>query len=135
MKKILTKILTTAKKKTLIKIINRSLIFVFFSFIVIYAVLNTRLISRGINLVVLGIENGNIYNEGTLPIEGNAKRAKHVLVNGREINVNQSGDFMDMLVLLPGYNIITISAEDKFGKVTQKKFDIVRKDKIINLEG
>lgn len=124
------------EKRNLKKIIRVTLTVLFFSFILLYAILNTRLISRGIDLSINGIENGKIYIEGTLEITGNAKRAKHVLVNGREISVNQQGDFKDYLVLLPGYNIMTISAEDKFGKITQETFDIVRevKEEVISLE-
>jgi hypothetical protein len=124
------------EKRNLKKIIRVTLTVLFFSFILLYAILNTRLISRGIDLSINGIENGKIYTEGTLEITGNAKRAKHVLVNGREISVNQQGDFKDYLVLLPGYNIMTISAEDKFGKITQETFDIVRevKEEVISLE-
>jgi hypothetical protein len=124
------------EKRNLKKIIRVTLTVLFFSFILLYAILNTRLISRGIDLSINGIENGKIYTEGTLEITGNAKRAKHVLVNGREISVNQQGDFKDYLVLLPGYNVMTISAEDKFGKITQETFDIVRevKEEVISLE-
>ncbi|MEZ4102956.1 MAG: hypothetical protein R3B55_00020 [Candidatus Paceibacterota bacterium] len=101
-----------------------------------YAILNTRLISRGINLSINGVENGKIYEDGVLAINGNAKRAKHVLINGREISLDQEGEFKYFLVLLPGYNIVTISAEDKFGKETKKTFDIVREEKnFISLEG
>lgn len=122
------------KRRNLKKVIKTTFIFGFFSFIVLYAILNTRLISQGIDLSINGIENGKIYEEGTLEIMGNAKRAKHILVNGREININQEGVFNDVLVLLPGYNIITISAEDKFGKITKKTFDIIRKEEVISLE-
>ncbi len=124
----------TAKKRNLKKTINYTLVVGFFSFIVIYAIINTRFISRGIALTVRGLDNGAVYSTSTLDITGNAKRAKHVLVNGREINLDQEGEFSDVLVLLPGYNIITISAEDKFGTITKKTFDIVRKEEIINLE-
>lgn len=122
------------KTRNLKKVIKYTLIFGFFLFIVLYAIINTRLISRGIQLSINGIENGKIYEEGTIEITGNAKRAKHILVNGREINLNQEGDFTDFLVLLPGYNIIIISAEDKFGKITKKTFDIIRKEEVISLE-
>lgn len=122
------------RKRNLKKVIKNTLIFGFFFFILLYAILNTRLISQGIALKIDGIENGKIYEEGTLEITGNAKRAKHILVNGREININQEGVFNDVLVLLPGYNIITISAEDKFGKITKKTFDIIRKEEVISLE-
>jgi len=112
----------------LTKIIKTTAIVGFLVFIVGYAVLNTRLISKGINLKINGIENGKIYEEGSIDITGNAKRARHVLVNGREINLNQEGEFSDVLIILPGYNIITISAEDKFGKITKQVFEIIRKE-------
>jgi len=108
------------------KVIRNFLALGFFVFILLYAVLNTRFISRGISLSINGVENGKIYKEGSLEINGVAQHAKHVLINGREINLNQSGEFEDYLVLTPGYNVITISAEDKFGKVTKQIFDIVR---------
>lgn len=124
------------EKTNLKKTIRNFLIGGFSLFIILYAILNTRLVSRGIPLTISGIENGKIYKEGSLEITGNAKRAKHVLVNGREISVNQEGDFKDFLILLPGYNIITVSAEDKFGKVTLETFDIVKevKKEVISLE-
>jgi len=130
MKTIATAILERTRKKNLKKVIKFIVTFGFFFFIAIYATINTRLISKGIKLSVNGIENGKIYTEGTLQIGGNAKRAKHVLVNGREINIDKTGEFTDFLVLLPGYNIITISAEDKFGKITKKTFDIIREEVI-----
>ncbi len=121
-------ILTKTKNLNLTKIIKTTAIIGFLVFIVGYAVLNTRLISKGINLKINGIENGKIYEESSIDITGNAKRARHVLVNGREINLNQEGEFSDVLIILPGYNIITISAEDKFGKITKQVFEIIRKE-------
>lgn len=116
------------RKKNLKKIIKNTLIIGFIFFIVAYAIKNTRLISGGIDLQIQGIENGKIYKDGTLQITGNAKRAKHLLVNGREVSLNQEGDFVDYIVLLPGYNIVTVSAEDKFGKITRQIFDIIREE-------
>ncbi len=122
------------KKRSLKKIIKNTLIIGFIFFLVSYTIKNTRLISGGIDLQIEGIENGKIYNDGTLQITGNAKRAKHLLVNGREVSLNQDGDFVDYLVLLPGYNIVTVSAEDKFGKITKQIFDIIREEEVISLE-
>ena len=133
MKTTAIKILNLMRKKNLVKIIRNTLVVGFFIFILLYVILNTRLISKGVKLSVLGVTNGTVYEEGALPITGNASRARHVLINGREINIDQAGDFSDTLVLLPGYNIITISAEDKFGKVTKQVFDIIRKE-VISLE-
>ena len=128
MKKISTIVSTILQKKGLKKIISNIVIFGFFLFIIIYGISKTRLISQGVNLSVEGIENGKLYETGILEIKGNALRAKHLLINGRELNINQEGDFLDSLVLSPGYNIITISAEDKFGKVTKKVYEVMRKE-------
>ena len=121
--KILSKI---SQKRNLLKITSAVLTTGFFLFVVTYAISKTNAITQGVDLSVNGIEQGRKYTEGFLAITGNAKHAKHLLVNGREVTINQNGDFSDTLVLLPGYNIITVSAEDKFGKVTKKTYEVVR---------
>ncbi|MDQ5953112.1 MAG: hypothetical protein QG551_340 [Patescibacteria group bacterium] len=90
-----------------------------------------KTISMGVDLVVENIENGGVYTEGVIELKGNAKRAKVLEINGREITINQNGDFTDFLVLSPGYNIITVSAEDKFGKITKETFEVMREDKAL----
>lgn len=97
-------------------------------FLIGYIILNTRAVFNGIALEIEGIEAGAIYQEGVTEIKGNAKHSKHLLINGREINISQDGDFKDFLVLAPGYNIITISAEDKFGKITKEIYEVVREE-------
>jgi len=128
-----TTILTKTKKINLQKLIRNVLFFGFLVFISLYITFNTRLVSKGISLSIDGIENGKIYTEGSLEIDGNAKRAKHLLVNGREVYLDQEGNFKDLIILLPGYNVISVTAEDKFGKVTKNVFEIIREEEIINL--
>jgi len=118
----------TKKRRTInLKTVIRNTAFLGFSlFIVFYAVLKTRDIARGVDLQVIGIQNGFKYKGEVLEISGNAKNSKHLLVNGREVYIDILGDFYDTLVLLPGYNIIAISAEDRFGKVTRQNFEIIK---------
>ena len=54
-----------------------------------------KTISMGVDLVVENIENGGVYTEGVIELTGNAKRAKVLEINGREITINQNGDFTD----------------------------------------
>ncbi len=110
------------------KIISILLIAGFSLFIISFTLFNTKAISRGISLKVDGIENGVVYTDSVKEINGNAKHSKHLLINGREINISQDGSFKDFLVLAPGYNIITISAEDKFGKITKEIYEVVKKE-------
>lgn len=125
------KILKILKKTDLKKTFNVFLILGLFLFMGIYTALNTKLLVRGVALEISGIEDGKIYEAGYLDIEGNARRSVRLLVNGRDVSVNQGGEFYDVLVLLPGYNIVTITAEDRFGKITKKTFEVER-EKIIN---
>lgn len=133
MKHLKTTILTRTKKINLQKTIKLTLIFGFLIFLGFYVTFNTRLVLRGISLSIEGLENGKIYNEGSIEIDGNAKRAKHLLVNGREVYMDQEGNFKDFVILLPGYNVISVTAEDKFGKVTKNIFEIIREEEITNL--
>lgn len=109
--------------KTLIK---TGAVTLFCACVLVYIVLKTEAVSKGVHLDVQGIQDGMVVFDGILPISGNAARAKHLLVNGREIFINQAGDFTDTLVLSPGYTIITIQAEDKFGTITQRRFEVIR---------
>lgn len=121
-KKILEKVKNSEKKRLSIKFLIGCL----FSFILIFALSNTRFLSKGVSLEINGVEDGAVYSENVLDIAGNAKRSKHLTINGREVTINQSGEFTDTLVLLPGYNIISISAEDKFGKKTEEIFEVIK---------
>lgn len=123
--------ITIMKKMTHVrdfkKTIKTTLIVGFFMFIISYIIFNTRLISQGVNLEITGIKNGEVYDSGSLEISGKAARSKHLLVNGREIFINPEGEFSDVLILPLGYNVVVIRAEDRFGKVTEKRFEIIRK--------
>lgn len=59
-------------------------------------------------------------------VKGIAAKATQISLNGREIFINKNGDFSESIILLPGLSVITIHARDKFGKIDEKKFEIVR---------
>jgi len=59
-------------------------------------------------------------------IKGVAAKATHITLNGREIFIAKDGAFYESIAILPGFSIVTLNAEDKFGKTAEKKFEIVR---------
>lgn len=61
-------------------------------------------------------------------VKGIAAKATQISLNGREIFINKNGDFSESIILLPGLSVITIHARDKFGKIDEKKFEIVREE-------
>lgn len=58
-------------------------------------------------------------------VRGKAPNAVYVSLNGREIFVDRDGSFTEQVALLPGLGVVTINAEDKFGKSSEKKFEVV----------
>lgn len=95
-----------------------------FSFIFIYSLFQTRSIKNGVLLQVNNIENGIETIEEIFPVEGNAKHASKLLVNGREILIDKENNFKTEILLSPGYNIVTIEAEDRFNKHTKQIFEV-----------
>lgn len=61
-------------------------------------------------------------------INGKAQHASYVSLNGREIFIDKDGSFSEPIALVPGFSVITINTEDKFGKSKEKKFQLVYKE-------
>lgn len=60
-----------------------------------------------------------------IQIKGNAKNATYLSLNGREIFIDKDGSFTEQVSLLSGLSVVTIDAQDKFGKVSEKKFEVM----------
>lgn len=96
-----------------------------FAFIIFYTILKTHALTHGVELSISGIQNGEVSTKNLLKITGKAIHAKHIHINGREILVNEKNEFSEDLVLSPGYNVISINAEDKFNKKTEKLYQVL----------
>jgi hypothetical protein len=118
--------MTSSIKKT-VKIICLA---VFFLFIVVYAFYRSHDLIFGVkiknvNLNDLPMQSGAKINNGVQKITGNARNAINLTLNGREISIDQAGNFNETIALLTGYNIINIRAQDKFGYVDEKNYQIM----------
>lgn len=67
-------------------------------------------------------------NGGLATITGKAANAVYVTLNGREIFIDRDGTFTEPVALLPGLGIVTLEAQDKFGKVSEKQFQVMYKE-------
>src|SRR3954471_14466246 len=99
---------TNAKK--LVKITGLSL---FFLCIIAYAFFVSKDLIFGIKIRDVNLKDGAVVADNRVHITGNAKNAVHVTLDGREISIDQAGNFSETIALLPGYNIISMRAEDK----------------------
>ena len=65
-------------------------------------------------------KNGQTIDHQLIKIIGGTKNIKKITLNDRQIYVDEFGDFNERLLLSQGYNIMKISAWDKFGKKTER---------------
>lgn len=106
---------------------------VFFLLIVVYAFWGSNDLIFGVKIKNVNIngkpaEGGEKFENPVLEVTGNAKNAIDLSLNGREITINQNGDFFETIALLSGYNIINIKAQDKFGYVDEKNYQIINNE-------
>ncbi len=113
-------------EKTLSKnILQISALVIFFLFLVIYAFWGSHNLIFGIKIKNVNIRDGAKIENSVIEVTGNAQNAINLTLNGREISINQAGDFNETIALLPGYNIINIIAKDKFGYVDEKNYKLI----------
>ena len=70
------------------------------------------------------------YQNGVIKVVGNAKNISFITLDDRQIFTDQNGNFNEDFVLHPGYNIITLTAKDRYGKEITKvlHLDLVQKE-------
>ena len=107
------------------KILQIASLSIFFLIIIIYAFFRSHDLLYGIKIQNVNITDGAKVTESVLKITGNAKNAINITLNGREISVNENGDFNETIALLSGYNVINIKAKDKFGYIDEKNYKLM----------
>lgn len=96
-----------------------------FAFIGIYSIFQIKALAQGVNLDIRGIVDGAVFKKDNLMLEGLALHANLITINGKEVSVDQDSNFSEELVLSPGYNIITIEAQDKFNKKSKEIYRVI----------
>lgn len=95
---------------------------VLFSTILIFGYEKMCFVLNGveINATISEVDNSSIAK-----VSGNASKAVLLTLNGREIYVDKYGNFSEIISVLPGFSVVTLNAKDKFGKIAEKKFEII----------
>lgn len=96
-----------------------------FSVIGIFAYIKMSFLFRGVQIVA-SIDHSS--SSTLAEINGYAKNATYLTLNGREIFIDRDGKFKEMVSLMPGFSVVTLEAQDKFGKSAEKKFELVHEE-------
>ena len=95
-------------------------------FVLTYSLFEAKNLLEGPNLNIISPDKNYVTTASSIfNIVGNAKNIFSLTVNNRPILITPQGDFYDKLLLLPGYNRISIMAKDKFGRESTKIIEAV----------
>lgn len=73
-----------------------------------------------VTIKTTSIKDGANVEGGIVKIFGSAKKATNLYINGKSTSVTKDGTFEDAIALPAGYNIVTITAINKLGKVSSE---------------
>lgn len=93
-----------------------------------YAYFQSRDFLRGPQVTITSPKNGETVEKPVVVIEGATQHVAYISLNDGTIFIDSQGLFKEKLLLLPGYNILTIKAEDRFGKKVKKTLELVYKE-------
>lgn len=104
--------------------IKKVLVISFFAFIIFYGYTESRGLIDGVKIKISGLSDGASYKDNVIQISGMALRAKELLINGSPTFTEVNGNFNADLVLQNGYNVITVTAIDKFDKKSEEVYKV-----------
>ncbi len=93
-----------------------------------YSYLKSREFLLGPQINIESPADGSTAQEALQVIRGTAQNVAYISLNGAPIFIDSKGVFQEKLLLLPGYNILTVSAQDRFGKKIEKTLELIYKD-------
>ena len=89
-----------------------------------YVYLQSRDIIKGPEIIVTSPENGSDLDRSLVKVEGSAERISRLYLNGKQIFTDDSGYFSESLLLSPGYNILVITATDRFNRTAEEQIEL-----------
>lgn len=84
------------------------------------------------NLTIYNPTDGHLANKMKILIQGKTDKEVSLTINGKEININEWGNFEKPIDLSPGINELIITATKKHGKQTTITRHVIVKDSVVN---
>ncbi len=91
-----------------------------------YVLFQARHVIRGPILTIEYPPDMAVIEDSHITVRGSTKNTVNLLISGRKVFVNEEGVFEETIPLLPGYTIMTIEAEDRYGRPVAREFTLMR---------
>jgi len=74
--------------------------------------------------IFLGTQSSITVKTERIDIKGSVKNVSFLSLDGRPLLVDSTGAFDEVMLLAKGLNIFTFSAQDRFGRTSEKKLRV-----------
>jgi hypothetical protein len=95
--------------------------------IVGYSLFQAQNLLRGPEVIITEPTDGLMVSQSSISIRGTTKNIASINLNNRPIFIDEEGRFNEEILLSYGYNVITVTAKDKFGRSTLEQLHLVYK--------
>lgn len=89
-----------------------------------YGFYEARNMLEGPKVLITSPATGTNVTDPLITLAGVAHNISYISLNDRPIFVDQAGNFTEKLLLSPGYTIMKMHAQDKFGRETQQLLEL-----------
>lgn len=112
-------------RDTIKRIIKLSITIIIITVVIGYSIFESKDFIKGPKIEIFEPINGSSISTSTVIVKGKATRIKDLYINNRPVLIDREGNFSEYLLLLPGYNASTLSAQDRFKRTTEYKLELV----------
>jgi hypothetical protein len=90
-----------------------------------YTIYSSKNLVRGPRIVIAEPLDGSLYSTTTVTIIGQAFNIQKISLNDKPILIDEEGNFKEVTLLYPGYNVLTMTASDRFGRSTEQLLHLI----------
>jgi hypothetical protein len=105
-------------------IIKRGLIVIGIAIVAGYSYFALEGYVRGPRIELTDPTNGASTTTARITITGRAVHVNTLTINGATTSPDLAGNFRESLLLAPGYNIMKVAAEDRYGRTVEKTIEM-----------
>jgi len=105
-------------------IIKRGLIGLGVAIVVGYSYFILEGYIRGPRIELIAPESGTATTTAWVTVAGRTIHASTLTLNGATTSPDLAGNFSESLLLAPGYNIMRVAAQDRYGRTTEKTIEM-----------
>lgn len=92
-----------------------------------YGAFRAKNLAEGPQLDIASPLTGSSSAESKIEVRGTTKNISFLKLNGNKIFTDELGMYKENMLLSPGYNVVTLEAWDRFGRMATKTLQLTYK--------